>query len=903
MNFVSANTNVATCSELKQALINSNDDITLTADIDCNNSVWQDWDTLTPPMGEGKGKSSKGDITIQAASYTRQYTNATFDGQGHIISNLYINTSTSTTNYNGFIPYATSTNSSNNLTDIIIKDVLFRDITVIGGCSAGIVVGRANTNTKILRVGVENSYVEGNTWCSTSAGVGGFVGYMGSGGKIEDSYFQGTVISNAIDSTNPNCKASGLVGELGASATNWILINRSYSVAELKCLGGGIGYMKNAGGIIGYKGSYINVSNSFTASHINLSNNASDFTNHGSVFGYAAGALPTGFAKNVWFDINRSGTSQCRQIVSGNGNVTSCFGVNATGVNSTYFYNKLNAPLNTWNFTDVWMEVNGSYSVLKEFERTSCTPNLQNTTKSDWQNTTCSLGQMNQSRFWIQYDSNNCGGGNQTFYEYQLTGPTWENGSWSGWYNITGCLIGDYYVQEQNMTQTDIFGCTSSNIFFSYQNQTCDFCTPDIINTTKSSWINSGCSGTQMIQTRSWIEYDSNACADYNFTNVTHQESQLVGPIWQNTTTSWMNLTCIFGDLMNQTRSTTQFDIFQCAANTTFIEYQLNGACDFCLPNLQNTTWSEWENITTCELNGTNIQQRSLVEYDSNACADHNISNITYFENQEVSCVFVPEENFSLCYQETANESNINDGNCTLNYSGSYSIEGSNKYFAYLSINYTKPTNSQSASWRVKHGLLSNYSVEIPSDCFSNSNNVQLRFYSEFIARTGAVGYASYGQCFNGTSWNTITNISEILTDATTLLISGNPSSMYDGDWNSGALYYREGTWLDAASQDYNPYAARHARIYEEAIIWDVNNSVKEEKKKEVNSIDPVIISNPLTPQIISEKKIKITKKTTKKIKAKITEIPVRVPAVKEVPKIIILNGRKSFDSNIIFLN
>jgi len=185
---------------------------------------------------------------------------------------------------------------------------------------------------------------------------------------------------------------------------------------------------------------------------------------------------------------------------------------------------------------------------------------------------------------------------------------------------------------------------------------------------------------------------------------------------------------------------------------------------------------------------------------------------------------FLPIASATLIYQETANAPHASDGNYTLNYTGSYNLENKN-YLGYLYINYTKPANAVGASWQVKHGLLSTYYVNIPSNCFT-TNTIQLRFISEFIVRQGT-GYGSYGQCFNGTSWNTITNISEITTDATTLLISANPSSIYDGDWNTGALHAMgEGNWLDAASQDANPYAARHARIYEEAIVWNISEPI-----------------------------------------------------------------------------
>ena len=69
---------------------------------------------------------------------------------------------------------------------------------------------------------------------------------------------------------------------------------------------------------------------------------------------------------------------------------------------------------------------------------------------------------------------------------------------------------------------------------------------------------------------------------------------------------------------------------------------------------------------------------------------------------------------------------------CGLNYTGSYSINISASGnggikpndTATLYINYTKPSNGISASWRVKHFNWTDYNVSIPSGCF-NQNNLQ----------------------------------------------------------------------------------------------------------------------------------------------------------------------------------
>jgi hypothetical protein len=67
---------------------------------------------------------------------------------------------------------------------------------------------------------------------------------------------------------------------------------------------------------------------------------------------------------------------------------------------------------------------------------------------------------------------------------------------------------------------------------------------------------------------------------------------------------------------MNQTRNLTQYDIYYCAANSTFIEYQNIAFCDYCTPSPANTSWSQWTNVS-CVGNNMN-QSQYQIEYDAN---------------------------------------------------------------------------------------------------------------------------------------------------------------------------------------------------------------------------------------------------------------------------------------------
>ena len=135
-------------------------------------------------------------------------------------------------------------------------------------------------------------------------------------------------------------------------------------------------------------------------------------------------------------------------------------------------------------------------------------------------------------------------------------------------------------------------------------------------------------------------------------------------------------------------------------------------------------------------------------------------------------------------------------------------------------------------------------------------------------------------------------------------MISGNSSFIYDGDWNTGALHTMgEGNWLDAASQDTNPYAAGFARLYEEAITWNITENVVEGKKKseEINSIDSVVISEPITTSVASPKN-KVTRKIPRTFKPTNNVWTYTLAPVQETPRLIVLNGKRKI-GNVLVLN
>jgi len=301
----------------------------------------------------------------------------------------------------------------------------------------------------------------------------------------------------------------------------------------------------------------------------------------------------------------------------------------------------------------------------------TCTPSITNTTWSDFINDSCSGDQMNQSRFLVEYDQNECiGSVNITYYEYQFVGPSLTNTTWTDFYNITSCLSGDYFTQEQNLTQYDDYGCAANTTFVNQTNETCDFCIPLMANTTLTDWSNESCVGNEMNQSQYWTEYDSNFCIDHAISNITYYNYQFVGPVFANTTwTDYYNLTlCQLNDTQAQERNLTQYDEFGCDVNATFTENQ-EAVCDFCSYNVTNATLTDWQNQTSCQLNDTILQNRSLTEYDSNYSTCYLVTllddsdlwnlgnNNTYWDYQEISCDFCTPSMENTTWSDWSNES------------------------------------------------------------------------------------------------------------------------------------------------------------------------------------------------------------------------------------------------------
>ena len=118
---------------------------------------------------------------------------------------------------------------------------------------------------------------------------------------------------------------------------------------------------------------------------------------------------------------------------------------------------------------------------------------------------------------------------NKTVYCDYCT-PNMTNTSWSEWYNITTCNSSDQLIQQRNRTEYDNNNRGEISNTTYYENMTvyCDFCTPNMTNTSWSEWYNiTTCnSSDQLIQQRNRTEYDQNNCNE--IFNTTYYENRIL---------------------------------------------------------------------------------------------------------------------------------------------------------------------------------------------------------------------------------------------------------------------------------------------------------------------------------------------------------------------------------------
>jgi hypothetical protein len=133
----------------------------------------------------------------------------------------------------------------------------------------------------------------------------------------------------------------------------------------------------------------------------------------------------------------------------------------------------------------------------------------------------------------------------------------------------------------------------------------------------------------------------------------------------------------------------------------------------------------------------------------------------------------------------------------------SYVITGEKTGYFYA--NYTNV--SSGSLWEIKHGNLATYNITIPESCII-SNKFASRLFTNFTYPA-----SSYGECYNGVSWNLISSISS---GSGSLSSYTNAQLVNDGNWFTCSFVEFPGNWFTPIYPDCS--SPMGAYLYEEAV-------------------------------------------------------------------------------------
>jgi cysteine-rich repeat protein len=189
-------------------------------------------------------------------------------------------------------------------------------------------------------------------------------------------------------------------------------------------------------------------------------------------------------------------------------------------------YDFINAP-----------ELNETYYCVA-FNVLACTPELMNTTPSEWYDISeCFENDTKkQERSWIQYDYNFCGEDeNQTFYEYRweecdYCTPELVNTTVSNWTNITVCSNGTL-TQMGQVTQYDNNSCgeVDNQTFDVYQNISCQLCGNNFTEGTEECDDGNNIDGDDCSAVCTWEYHKECTYSEFEPANVTDTQFQPYG--------------------------------------------------------------------------------------------------------------------------------------------------------------------------------------------------------------------------------------------------------------------------------------------------------------------------------------------------------------------------------------
>lgn len=349
---------ITNCSQLQDMEYDLDGDYQLGADIDCSDTI--NWN------------SGAGFIPIGRGGNSYQLFTGSFNGNNYTIKNLYINSDSHNDEAVGLF---------SSTLGAVLQDVKLEGSVVSGGGIMGGFVG-IGVDTVAVNIHIKNAVIEGNIMVA-----GGLFGFTLPYGDTDmrlpntNNEFSGSIHNVNNDSTY-------LIGGLYGIISNNLDISNSFANVNMsgrKASFGGGGF---AGAVDSDQDHYATITNSYAAGVIDLDlDHSGSQSVYGSFIGEVGGGLLGGqqemslnasgnFAatelpiddglsykhgfigisanqvENIgsnYFDADLSGTTQC--VGSGAGSDV----CNPISSQPLYFKNnKVNAPLDRWDFAHIW---------------------------------------------------------------------------------------------------------------------------------------------------------------------------------------------------------------------------------------------------------------------------------------------------------------------------------------------------------------------------------------------------------------------------------------------------------------------------------------------------------------------------------------------------------------------
>jgi len=161
--------------------------------------------------------------------------------------------------------------------------------------------------------------------------------------------------------------------------------------------------------------------------------------------------------------------------------------------------------------------------------------------------------------------------------------------------------------------------------------------------------------------------------------------------------------------------------------------------------------------------------------------------------------------------------------------------------YVYLNYKWPEGVNKTATNWTLKHGTDPMQNNSLDAGCSAITGTLlRLRMYSEYDYVDGGLDPAeSYGQCSDGSTWTTITDIQNYGVNTITYDDDDDYSELtYDGDFSTYSLWIEDASDGSVDQWSRGVSILNDAILYDSAINWFFDDTYPNNTYMEVGTID-----------------------------------------------------------------